>query len=180
MKKKETPLKPDEAVVRCAYDKMVPISELKAHPKNRNNHPTDQIERLSDILKFQGWRYPVKVSNQSGHVTSGHGRIEAARRNGWDTVPVNYQDYDSEEQEYADVQADNAIASWAELDLSAINTDIADLGPDFDINLLGIKDFGIDPPPSFDEPEPKGEPEAKHPQLKMCPNCGVVIESHSG
>lgn len=154
--------------VRCAHDELVLTSQLKSHPKNRNRHPADQIVRLADILKYQGWRYPVKVSKRSGFVTSGHGRIEAARLNGWDKVPVNYQDYDSEEQEYADVQADNAIASWAELDLSGINSDLGDLGPDFDIDLLGIKDFVLEPieklEPQCDEdetPEVPEEPKTK-------------------
>jgi len=161
--------------IHCLHDEMVSVSSLKPHPKNRNRHPQEQIDRLAKVLKFQGWRYPVKVSKRSGFITSGHGRIEAAKLNGWSQVPVNLQDYDSDEQEYADVQSDNAIASWAELDLSRINSDLGDLGPDFDIELLGIKDFALDTS-DFQEPEPKGEPALKEPQLKMCPNCGVVIE----
>ncbi len=131
-------------VVHCAHDKLVEIEALRPHPKNRNKHPKDQIERLANILQYQGFRYPVKVSNLSGFVTSGHGRIEAARANGWTHVPVCYQEYADEAQEYADLQADNAIASWSELDLSGINTDIVDFGPEFEIDLLGIKNFKID------------------------------------
>ena len=131
-------------IVHCLYDKLVSTSELAPHPKNRNKHPDEQIERLAKVLKYQGWRYPVKVSKLSGFITSGHGRLLAARLNGWKEVPVNFQDYESEEQEYADVQADNAIASWAELDLAGINSDIGDLGPDFDIDLLGIEDFTLE------------------------------------
>lgn len=108
----------------------------------------------------------MKVSKLSGYVTSGHGRILAARLNGWTQVPVNYQDYETFDQEYADVQADNSIASWAELDLSGINSDIKDLGPDFDLDLLGIKDFFLDvtdlPPGEDDENiEPPVEPKSK-------------------
>jgi DNA modification methylase len=143
--------------INCLYDELVDVSDLKAHPKNRNKHPEDQIKRLADILKYQGWRYPVKVSKQSNYIISGHGRIEAAKLNEWEKVPVNFQDYDSDEQEYADVQADNAIAAWAELDLAGINSDIGDLGPDFDIDLLGIRDFVLEPAdklePQCDEDE---------------------------
>lgn len=151
--------------VNCLYDKLVPISELKPNPKNRNSHPQDQIERLAKILKYQGWRYPIKVSKQSGFITSGHGRLEAAIENGWPEVPVNYQDYESEEQEYADLQADNAIASWSDLDLSKINTDLSDLGPDFDLDMLGIKDFVLETADKFhsdeDEVPEKVEPKTK-------------------
>lgn len=138
-------------IVHCTDTKMVPIYDLKPHPKNRNSHPKEQIERLAQILKYQGWRYPIKVSNRSGFITSGHGRIEAARVLGLTEVPVSYQDYESEEQEYADIVADNAIASWSELDFSGINTDIGDLGP-FDIDLLGIKNFTVE---ALDKFEPQ-------------------------
>jgi DNA modification methylase len=140
--------------VRCTYDKLVPIAELKAHPKNRNKHPKSQLERLAEILEYQGWRYPVKVSKRSGHVTSGHGRIEAARLNGWTDVPVNFQDYADDTQEYADVQSDNAIASWAELDLGQILDDLKGL-PNLNIDLLGIKNFKL--PEIL---EGKGDPDA--------------------
>src|SRR5271166_3017180 len=114
-------------IIRCLYDKLVPISDLRLNPDNRNKHPKDQIKRLAEILEYQGWRYPVKVSKASGFVTSGHGRIEAAKLNEWAEVPVNFQEYESAEQEYADTIADNSIASWSELDLDSIKQDIENL-----------------------------------------------------
>jgi DNA modification methylase len=153
--------------IHCLFDRLIPVEELKAHPKNRNKHPKEQIERLAKVLEYQGWRYPIKVSKRSGFITSGHGRLEAAIHAGWNTVPVNYQDYDSDEQEYADLQADNAIALWAELDFSGINADIGSLGPDFDIDLLGIKNFTIDVAETEgltdedDVPEPPIEPKTR-------------------
>lgn len=153
--------------VQCLFDKMVPVSELKPNPKNRNKHPSDQIERLASILEYQGWRYPIKVSKRSGFITSGHGRLLAAELRGWKQVPVNFQVYESTEQEYADVQADNAIASWAELDFSGINSDIGDLGPDFDVDLLGLKNFQIDiadKEPGCDE---DAVPEKVEPRTKL-------------
>jgi DNA modification methylase len=155
-------------MIHCLYDRLMPVAELSHHPKNRNKHPDDQIDRLAGILKYQGWRYPIKVSKRSGFITSGHGRLLAAIKNGWSEVPVNYQDYDSEEQEYADVQADNAIASWAELDLSGINIDVPDLGPDFDINMLGIKDFVLEPADKLDpQCDEDAIPEKVEPKTKL-------------
>lgn len=143
--------------IHCLYDTLVAIPKLKLNPKNRNAHPKEQIQRLAEILKYQGWRYPVKVSRLSGMVTSGHGRVEAALLNGWTEVPVNLQDYLNAEQEYADSIADNAIASWSELDLAAIQMDVKGLSTDFNIEYLGMKDFSvIDPeklPPGCDEDE---------------------------
>jgi hypothetical protein len=156
--------------IHCLYDELLPLEKLKPHPKNRNAHSDEQIERLAKILKYQGWRYPIKVSKRSGFITSGHGRLEAAKLNKWATVPINKQDYESDEQEYADVQSDNAIASWAELDLSGINSDIGDLGPDFDIDLLGIKDFQLLPNFEPGTEDDQGKLDEKKPV--QCPNCG--------
>ena len=130
--------------IHCSYDKIVPIKELKSHPKNRNKHSPAQIKRLAELMLYQGIRKPVIVSNRSGKMTAGHGRIAAAKLNKWDSYPVNFQDYDNDAQEIADLNADNAIASWAELDLSGISMDIVELGPDFDVNMLGIDGFTVD------------------------------------
>ena len=160
--------------IRCLYDALVPISELKPHNKNRNKHPDEQIRRLADILEYQGFRYPIKVSRLSGFITSGHGRLQAALMLGMEAVPVNYQEYESSEQEYADLIADNSIALFAELDLAGINMDLGDLGPDFNIELLGLKDFRLDVS-DFQEPDAKGDPSLKDPKHTLCPNCGVVL-----
>jgi DNA modification methylase len=130
--------------IHCKFDELINPKDLKTHPKNRNFHPKEQIERLAKILEYQGFRYAIKVSKLSGFITSGHGRALAAIKMGLEKVPVVYQDYDDETMEYADVLADNAIASWAELDFSGINADIGELGPDFDIDLLGIENFTVD------------------------------------
>lgn len=159
--------------VRCLYDKLVKVEELKPHPQNRNKHPQEQIERLAHILDYQGWRTPISVSKRSNYIVAGHGRLAAARALGWKTAPVSYQEFENEEQEYAHVQADNAIAAWAELDLSAINTDIPDLGPDFDLNLLGIKDFTLDPP-NIERGSLLGAGEVSKGMPHRCPNCGFT------
>lgn len=130
-------------IVRCLYDKLVPIHQLKKHPRNRNSHPPEQIKELAEILKYQGWRYPIKVSKQSGFITAGHGRLLAAVLNNWTEAPVNFQDYDSFSMEYEDVQADNAVALWAQMDLDKIKQDLLEL-KDVNPQMLGIKDFKLD------------------------------------
>lgn len=176
-----------EIPINCAYSDMIKITELKPHPQNRNKHPSDQIDRLAEIIKYQGIRHPIKVSKLSGFITAGHGRLEALRRLKIKEVPVDFQDYESEEQEYADIQSDNAIALWAELDLSGINADVPGLGPDFDINMLGIKDFILEPADKF-QPHTDDDdvPEHVEPKTNMAPKQTVeftkrllVTTSHS-
>lgn len=130
--------------IHCKSDKLVNPRDLFDHPKNRNNHDSSQIDRLAKLFQFHGIRHPIIVSKRSGYIVAGHGRKLAAIEANVEKYPVVYQDFETEEAEYAFLQADNAIASWAELDLAGINEDLADLGPDFDIDLLGIKDFTLD------------------------------------
>lgn len=146
--------------IHCQYSKLVPLDELRTHPKNPNKHPKDQIARLAQILEYQGWRYPIKVSNLSGFITSGHGRLEAARKLGLTEVPVSFQDYQDEAQEYADIVADNTISKWAVLDFSGINLALGELGPDLDIGMLGLQNFFLDPSEKIDpDKEWDGMPE---------------------
>jgi ParB-like nuclease domain len=158
--------------IHCQYSELKSPKDLKPHPKNRNEHPKEQIDRLCKILKYQGWRYPVKVSKRSGFITSGHGRVLAAIELSLEQVPVSFQDYESEDQEYADVIADNSIASWSELDVSQISLDVKELGPDFDVDLLGLKDFV--PGLSEKEFDPSITTESDKEQ-KTCPHCGEAL-----
>lgn len=145
--------------IHCKYDQLVDPKDLKNHPKNRNKHGQDQIDRLAELYKYHGIRHPIIVSNLSKCIVAGHGRKLAAIRAGIDEMPVVYQDFETSEAEYAFIQADNAIATWAELDLAGINADIGDLGPDFDINMLGIQDFEIEPADKYQDKDADEVPE---------------------
>ena len=133
--------------------KLVDIHLLVENPKNNNVHPEDQIERLAKLIKHTGFRNPLVVSNRSGFVLCGHGRISAAKKAGLKELPVIYQDFDNEAEEYAYMTADNAIHNWSSIDLSKVNIEMLDFGPDFDIDLLGIKDFVIEPIEKIEEKE---------------------------
>ena len=62
------------------------------------------------------WRNPVTVSNRSGLIVRGHGRLEAALLIGCETIPVEEQDYATDAEELADLLADNRLSELAELD----------------------------------------------------------------
>ncbi len=117
--------------VYCAHDKIVETDALVGNPRNPNKHPKEQVTALAKIIKRQGWRHPIVVSNRSGFVVKGHGRLMAAKELGATHVPVDYQDYESEASEYADLMADNKIQEFSELD-AKLSADI----------LLDIKNSG--------------------------------------
>ena len=136
---------------------LVDIDLLIENPDNTNQHPKEQIERLAKIIQHSGFRNPLTVSKRSGFVIAGHGRIEAARSLKMNKLPVIYQDFENEAEEYAHLNADNEIAKWATTDLAMVNLKMLDFGPDFDIDLMGIKDFVIEPAEKF---EPQADEDA--------------------
>jgi hypothetical protein len=156
--------------------KLVPIGDIKPWPKNRNKHSQEQIKRLVKLIEYQGFRNPLVISNQSGYLVAGHGRLEAAAKLGMKQVPVIYQDFESEDQAYSYMVSDNAIAEWADLDLSSINNDIGDMGPDFDIDLLGIKDFVVDAADKGFDPDEDEEKDPAKFVFMICPHCEEKFE----
>jgi hypothetical protein len=130
----------------------VEIGRLTPNLKNPNKHSKEQIERLTQIIKYQGWRHPIIV-DKNYTIWAGHGRLLAAKKLRLEKVPIHVQEFIDEDQAYAFLVSDNAIASWAELDLSAINLQIPEFDPEFDIDLLGIKDFEIEPADKYDNDE---------------------------
>lgn len=134
--------------ILCSYSKLVPISKLKPNPLNRNLHSPEQVERLAQLMKFQGIRHPILVSKNSGFIAAGHARLEAAKKLKLKNYPVDYQTFTDEAQEYAFLQSDNAIALWAELQIEPISTDMAGLSG-LNIDYLGIQGFNL-PEPGLD------------------------------
>ena len=129
--------------IHCAYDKLVPLDELKPHPKNPNTHPKRQIDLLAEIIRRQGWRAPVVVSKRSGFIVSGHGRLLAAKSAGLQSAPVNFQDFATEEAELEHLLADNKIAELAEMDGGAL-ADLIRSCPTLDANLTGYDSSALD------------------------------------
>lgn len=122
---------------------MVPVVDIQESKTNRNKHSKEQIDRLCKLITHYGFREPMIISNRSGFLVAGHGRLQAAKKLGLKTIPVVFQDFKDEDEERTFGISTNAIASWAELDLEGINLDLTELGP-MDIDLLGIKDFTVD------------------------------------
>lgn len=121
------------------------MGNLKTNPKNPNTHPPKQIKLLAKILAEQGWRAPIVVSNLSGYIIKGHGRLQAAKLAGFDKVPVDYQDYASPAEELADMIADNKIAEFSELDSVVLKDLIEELDTgEIDLKLTGFDEHEIE------------------------------------
>lgn len=167
--------------IHCRYDAMVPLAELIENPKNPNVHDLSQIKRLAELFSFHGIRHPIIVSSRSGFIVAGHGRKQAAITAGMEFFPVVFQDFKDEAAEYAFVVADNAIADWATLDKAMINAEIEILGPEIPIEMLGMRDFAIEPMDKFvpDDAKNQGDLDgAKFALEVLLPNEQEMSELH--
>lgn len=106
--------------VYCAHDSIEDITKLIPNPRNPNKHPRNQIELLAKIIMNAGWRGPVTVSTRSGFIVRGHGRYEAAKIMQVEQIPVDFQNYASEAEEWADLIADNRIAELSRMDTTGL------------------------------------------------------------
>ena len=130
-------------LVHCAHSAIVAAEALVPHPRNPNTHPPEQIDLLAHVIRVQGWRNPIVVSTRSNYIVAGHGRLLAALKLGVQ-VPVDYQDFESEEAERAHLIADNRIAELAETNLKSLAGLLAEFEPQFDKLLTGFA------PPAWD------------------------------
>ena len=127
--------------VHCAFDELVDVDALVPNPRNPNQHPERQVELLAKIIKHQGWRAPITVSRRSGFIVRGHARLLAARKLGETNVPVDYQSYTSEAEEWADLIADNRIAELADVNETLLKDLIQEIDTgELDLELTGFSE----------------------------------------
>ena len=115
-----------------------PIAELKELEGNVRFHPEEQIEALRDCILTMGWLVPILIG-EDGTILAGHGRVEAARRIGLDTVPAIRCPPDwSDERKFAFSVADNRLAEMSEWDLDTVRREMEYLGSQGFDDLLGL------------------------------------------
>lgn len=166
--------------VFCAFDKLVDLTKLVPNPRNPNKHPERQIQILAKIIMNQGWRAPVTVSLRSGYIVRGGGRYEAAKLMQVDDVPVDYQQYASDAEEWADLIADNRIAELSQMDTGILKDILVDMNTGaFDMDLTGFDDKALEAmmtiegaPPSGDDMPEHDESDADGVKTVTCPKCG--------
>lgn len=67
--------------------KITSISQLRPYDRNAKQHPPKQIKLLAEIIERFGFNVPIIV-DQEGTIVAGHGRLEAAKKLGYQTVKV--------------------------------------------------------------------------------------------
>lgn len=145
---------------------MEQLDTLAPFPTNPRTHSPEQVERIANSIREFGFTNPVLVDGKRG-VIAGHGRIEAARSLGMETVPVVELGHLSEAQKRAYIIADNRLALDGGWDTDLLLGEFAALDlAGFDLGFTGFTGDEIEAfrAPEFDPAEAwQGMPEFEQP-----------------
>ena len=84
-------------------------ASLKPWANNARTHSRKQVRQIADSIEQFGFANPVLIDDRNT-ILAGHGRVEAAKLLGMETVPCLRLEQMSEEQKRAYVLADNKLA----------------------------------------------------------------------
>ena len=121
-------------------------TSLKPDPRNPRVHTDKQVRQIAQSIESFGFNVPLLVDDQR-QVIAGHGRLMAARKMGWDTVPTIKLGHLTESQRMAFLIADNKLtenASWDERLLGEQLKILSELELDFDLETIGFEVPEID------------------------------------
>src|SRR5690606_25080958 len=91
-------------------------------------------------------RRPIVVSNLSGFITKGEGLYKTLIELGYSHGHVEYQDYENEAMELADIEADNQLPELSYIDQQQRKANLKELTEleDFNIEITGFTEFEIE------------------------------------
>ena len=87
----------------------IPLGGLRPYPGNARTHSKKQIRQIADSIKRFGFTNPVLISDER-EIIAGHGRVEAAKLLGLESVPAVRLSHLTPAQRRAYVIADNQLA----------------------------------------------------------------------
>ncbi len=123
-----------------------PPAALKPRKSNPRTHSKAQLKQIADSIRTFGFTNPVLVDEEH-RLIAGHGRVEAAKQIGLETVPTVCLAGMTEAQIRAYVIADNRLAENAGWDSELLAIELqylADLELDFDVTITGFSMPEID------------------------------------
>lgn len=140
----------------------ISIDELKPYEKNARLHPAEQIEKIKNSIKEFGFITPV-IIDENNMILVGHGRTQAAKELGIESLPYRRIDNLTDDQKRAYILADNKLSDLAEWDEDLLQIELEKI--ELDMKDFGFEDFKIEiekPEITEDEiPETPKEPKSK-------------------
>jgi ParB-like chromosome segregation protein Spo0J len=117
----------------------LPVRALRPHSKNAKKHPRKQLEKLAQSIKAFGFNNPVLI-NDENQIIAGHGRVEAAKLLGMETVPTCKISHLSEAETRAYILADNKLGELGGWDHEQLAIELKELIElDVDIAVTGSR-----------------------------------------
>ena len=118
--------------------KQISVQKLIPYVNNARTHSPEQVNKLRSSLREFGFVNPLIIDREF-NVIAGHGRLEAAKAEGYEEVPCVFIDDMTEAQKKAYILADNRMALDAGWDNDLLKVELEALqGMDFDVSLTGF------------------------------------------
>lgn len=116
----------------------VSLDSLKPYAKNAKIHGKEQVEKLKASIEEFGFISPCLIDREN-NIIAGHGRVQAAKELGMETVPCIYIEGLTEEQRRAYILADNRLSELGEWDMELVHSELDELtAAGFDASLTGF------------------------------------------
>ena len=144
------------------------ISALRANPRNSRTHSKRQVRQIANSLRTFGFTNPILIDEMET-IVAGHGRVEAAKLVGLESVPTIQLEGLTPDQLRAYVIADNKLAQNAGWDEAILKIELQHLltvENDVEITTTGFEIAEIDllvlsPEHSQPKPDPDDTFEAE-------------------
>ena len=121
-----------------------PVGALRPYKQNARRHSKKQIRQIADSIRRFGFTNPVMIGDD-GEIIAGHGRVEAARILGMETVPTVALSHLDATERRAYVLADNKLALNAGWDQEILALELQGLlDLDFDLSVTGFSTAEVD------------------------------------
>ncbi|MDU8912247.1 DNA methyltransferase [Aestuariicoccus sp. MJ-SS9] len=120
---------------------IVAVGDVTPSARNARTHSSTQIDQIAASIQTFGFTNPILVDESLGLI-AGHGRLDAAKSIGLETVPAIQITHLSDAQKRALMLADNKIALNAGWDLELLAEELADLSSmnlGFELNVTGFE-----------------------------------------
>jgi DNA modification methylase len=132
------------SIVQAAVIEPMPVASLRPYPGNARTHSKKQVRQIAGSIRQFGFTNPALIGEDGG-IIAGHGRVEAAKLLGLESVPTVRLTHLSPAQRRAYVLADNKLALNAGWDRELLAIELqALIDIDFEIELTGFSPAEID------------------------------------
>ena len=155
------------------------INELKPFVDNPREHSERNINDIQRSIKRFGWTNPIIVRKADNMIVAGHGRVEAAQKQGLEKVPVIYVEMTENDAKLYSI-TDNRTSETSQWDIVSLDDLMKELSevPDIVLEDTGFHADELEGLLSsfdnqwFDPVNAEDQPILDARSTTECPKCG--------